>query len=136
MEFRKGLNRARTVTAAVIAPAVVPFMYFLVMRFASGFTAQGSGHTEKLLDVTLKGILIPSYAFSYVFGTIIFFLLNNTGRLQFFPCFASSAASGALIGLFVVARAIPISTWTASEAVAALLAFCLPFCNCRVSHLF
>jgi hypothetical protein len=126
MELRSQPSGVRITVAAIAAPSIVPIAYFLIMRFVSGYTLQGPGHTEKLLDLTMKGILIPSYLLSYVFGGVIFFVLKKFRRLSFLTWLGSSGVCGACIGVFIVLRDTSLLELTASDAFAAMV-FCLPF---------
>jgi hypothetical protein len=88
----------RVFLAAALSPIVPPFLYFVGMAFVSGYTQQGPGHMEKLVQLVL-GFGVLSYTASLVFGALTILTLYKLKRLTVLNVLLWSFACGFLAGL-------------------------------------
>jgi hypothetical protein len=92
-----GLNRGRLLLGFIFAPPVPVLLYFFAMIFVSGYTLQGAGHMEKLVDLVL-GFLLLSYAASLILGGLILLVLSIFKKLATRYVLGLSALAGFLAG--------------------------------------
>lgn len=92
------LGKIRVFLAAALSPIIPPGLYFLGMAFVSGYTQQGPGHMEKLVQLVL-GFALQSYVISLVLGALMILTLYKLKRLTVLNVLLWSFASGMLAGV-------------------------------------
>jgi hypothetical protein len=88
----------RAIIAVLLAPAVPPVIYFVLMAFVSGYTQQGSAHMGKLLQLSL-GLTQISYLSSLALGAASILLLQKLGKLMARHVLGVALIAGALAGV-------------------------------------
>jgi hypothetical protein len=99
---------ARFLSAALLAPLSVPALFFLANYFFSGYAGECCGHLEKLLWLTATFYTFMSYAFSFLLGAPIIFVVRRRYQETLKIYLVISALAGATAGcLFFFTTAGP-----------------------------
>jgi hypothetical protein len=84
----------RKVTAAIIAPATLPTLFFVGKMIS--FDASNTNYFRNTTFETIAAILPFSYLFSLTFGIPILFALSKAGRLTILPTVFFGSLGGLL----------------------------------------
>jgi hypothetical protein len=96
------MKSQRVIAGALVAPLMIPALYFFGEAVLSGYTRQGPGHVDKLLWTTV-GLIAPlAYLGSFIGGTPLVWLLHKMDRLRLGNCVWGAGAIGMMEGFIIL----------------------------------